>query len=323
MIDIRSQSGRRDVPSAHVAARSISFLLRVALATIALVTLPSLAACGGAGGGGVTPPPTDTTTTTPPPITWNLVWSDDFDGAAGASVDPARWSYDVGDGCSAGICGWGNNEKELYTNATDNASLDGQGHLAIVARVAALSVSCYYGPCQYTSAKITTRGKMSAAPGRVEARIRIPAGQGLWPAFWMLGNDFATAGWPASGELDIMENKGSQPNTSSSAIHGPGYSGNTPFAHANTIGPGTLADDFHVYAVEWDASKARFYVDGTMHYSVLRADIQRYGASILDKPYFVILNLAVGGNFDGDPKALGIFPATMLVDYVRVYAAAK
>jgi len=289
-----------------------------------LFALCGLAACGGAGGGGgVTPPPTDTTTT-PPPITWNLVWSDDFDGAAGASVDPAKWTFDLGDGCSAGICGWGNNEKEFYTNATDNVSLDGQGHLAIVARaMPALNVSCYYGPCSYTSAKITTRGKMNAAPGRVEARIKIPAGQGLWPAFWMLGNDFATAGWPASGELDIMENKGSLPNTSSSAIHGPGYSGNTPFAHANTIGPGTLADGYHVYAVEWDAEAARFYVDGTMHYLVLRSDIQRYGTSILDKPYYVILNLAVGGNFDGDPQSSAIFPATMLVDYVRVYTASK
>jgi beta-glucanase (GH16 family) len=260
----------------------------------------------------------------PTPSGWNLVWSDDFDGTAGASVDPAKWSFDLGDGSSAGIPGWGNNENEFYTNATDNVSLDGQGHLALVARSSpALDVSCYYGPCQYTSAKITTRGKMNAAPGRVEARIRIPAGQGLWPAFWMLGNDFATAGWPKAGELDIMENRGSAPNTSSSAIHGPGYSGNTPFAHANTIGPGTLADNFHVYAVEWDAENARFYVDGTMHYSVLRGDIQRYGASILDKPYYVILNLAVGGNFDGDPQSAAIFPATMLVDYVRVYTASK
>lgn len=322
MTDIRSHAGRRDLPSAHAASLSASSLLRVAFATVALSVLSSLAACGGSGGGGGVTPPIDTTTITP--ITWNLVWSDEFDGAAGAPVDPAKWVFDAGDGCAAGICGWGNNEKEYYTNGTDNVSLDGQGHLAIVARSApAISVSCYYGPCQYTSAKISTRGKMNAAPGRVEARIRIPAGQGLWPAFWMLGNDFSTVGWPASGELDIMENKGSAPNTSSSAIHGPGYSGNTPFAHANTIGPATLADDYHVYAVEWNAEYARFYVDGSMHYSVLRADIQRYGASILDKPYYVILNLAVGGNFDGDPGSAAIFPATMLVDYVRVYTASK
>ena len=318
MIDTRPDAGRRDLPSAH-AALSVRSLLRAALATVALSTF---AACGGSGGA-TTLPPTDTTTTPPPPITWNLVWSDEFDGAAGASVDPAKWSFDLGDGCP-GNCGWGNNEKEFYTNATDNVSLDGQGHLAIVARSApALNLSCYYGPCQFTSAKITTRGKMNAAPGRVEARIRIPAGQGLWPAFWMLGNDFSTLGWPAAGELDIMENKGSAPNTSSSAIHGPGYFGNTPFAHANTIGPATLADDYHVYAVEWDAEAAHFFVDGTLHYVVLRVDIQRYGTSILDKPYYIILNLAVGGNFDGDPKSDSILPATMLVDYVRVYTASK
>ena len=291
----------------------------VTLAALALVAQP---ACGGERA--VNPIlRVDTTTTPPPPVAWTQVWSDDFDGAAGASVDSTRWSFDLGDGSSAGIPGWGNNEKEFYTNATDNASLDGQGHLAIVARVAALSVSCYYGPCRYTSAKLTTRGKYAAAPGRVEARIRIPAGQGLWPAFWMLGNDFPTAGWPASGELDIMENKGSASNTSSSAIHGPNYSGNTPFQHANTIAPGTLADDYHLYAVEWDATSAKFYVDGTLHYAVYLADIQRYGTSILDKPYFIILNLAVGGNFDGDPKSDAILPATMLVDYVRVYTRSK
>ena len=286
-----------------------------------ILAFAATTACGGGAAASTTSPP-DTTTT--PKITYTQVWSDEFDGAAGSSVDPAKWSFDLGDGCTAGICGWGNNEKEYYTNAADNASLDGQGHLAIVARPAVLNTTCYYGPCKYTSAKITTRGKMSAAPGRVEARIRIPKGQGLWPAFWMLGNDFGTVGWPASGELDIMENKGSAPSTSSSAIHGPGYSGNTPFAHANTISaPATLADDYHLYAVEWDAVGASFYVDGIMHYQVLRVDIQRYGTSILDKPYYIILNLAVGGNFDGDPKSDSIFPATMLVDYVRVFTATK
>ena len=318
MIHTRPDGGRRIIPSAHAASLPATRLLVVALATFALSLL---AACGGATG--VNPILPIDTTTTPKPVTWNLVWSDEFDGAAGASVDPAKWAFDVGDGCTAGICGWGNNEKEYYTNGPENASLDGQGHLAIVARLSALSVSCYYCPCRYTSAKITTRGKMNAAPGRVEARIKIPGGQGLWPAFWMLGNDFASVGWPASGELDIMENKGSAPNTSSSAIHGPGYSGNTPFAHANVIGPGTLADNYHLYAVEWDAAGANFYVDGTLHYAVYRSDIQRYGMSILDKPYYIILNLAVGGNFDGDPKSDSILPATMLVDYVRVYAASK
>jgi beta-glucanase (GH16 family) len=314
MTRIHGSGRRRVAPPARPAARH-------ALAVVAFTLIVAAAgACGGDGGGSATtPPPTDTTTHLPPgPATLTQVWSDEFDGAAGASVDPTKWTFDLGDGG-----GWGNNEREFYTNAPDNISLDGQGNLAIVARVAALSVSCYYGPCRYTSAKITTRGKLAALPGRVEARIKLPAGQGLWPAFWMLGNDFPTVGWPASGELDIMENKGSAPNTSSSAIHGPGYFGNTPFAHSNSIAPGTLADDFHVYAVEWDANSAKFYVDNTLHYTVFRSDLQRYGTSILDKPYFIILNLAVGGNFDGNPSSDAIFPATMLVDYVRVFTMTK
>jgi beta-glucanase (GH16 family) len=318
MIDPGICDGRRVPPSPPAASPRILPVLRVALTTLALAVL---AACGaGAAAATTTLPPADTTTV--PPITWTQVWSDEFDGGAGAPVDSAKWGFDLGDGCPAN-CGWGNNEKEYYTNAPDNASLDGQGHLAIVARPAVLNTTCYYGPCKYTSAKLTTRGKLAAAPGRVEARIKLPSGQGLWPAFWMLGNDFPTVGWPASGELDIMENKGSTPNTSSSAIHGPGYFGNTPFAHANVVNPGTLADDFHTYAVVWDAVGASFSVDGIMHYEVLRSDVQRYGPSILDKPYFIILNLAVGGNFDGDPKSDAILPATMLVDYVRVYTRSK
>jgi beta-glucanase (GH16 family) len=275
-------------------------------------------ACGG-GGAASTSPDTTPTTPTPPAITCTQVWSDEFDGPAGTPVDGTKWTFDLGDGCGAGNCGWGNQEKEYYTNSIDNASLDGQGNLAIVARPAVLNVSCWYGPCRYSSAKITTRGTLAAGPGRVEARIKLPLGQGLWPAFWMLGNDFGTVGWPASGELDIMEYRGSTPRVSSSAVHGPGYSGATPFHHENSIGSGTLADAFHVYTVEWNATLVRFSVDGAAHYSVGRSDLLLYGPSILDKPYFIILNLAVGGNFDGDPATDAILPATMLVDYVRVY----
>ena len=316
MIETHTHDGRRDAPSARAASSLAVTALSFSLLALALA---ATTACGAAAGDTLLRP--DTTKVTP--ITYTQAWSDEFDGAAGTSVDPAKWSFDLGDGCSSGICGWGNNEKEYYTNAPDNVSLDGQGHLAIVARPAVLNVSCYYGPCRYASGKITTRGKLAAAPGRVEARIKLPAGQGLWPAFWMLGNDFPTVGWPASGELDIMENRGSAPSISSSAIHGPGYFGNTPFAHANTVVPANLTDDFHLYAVEWNAGSAQFYVDGIMHYDVGRTDLQRYGVSILDKPYFIILNLAVGGNFDGDPRSDAILPATMLVDYVRVYTASK
>jgi len=254
----------------------------------------------------------------PSPVAWTQVWSDEFDGPAGAAIDSTKWRYDTGDGCASGNCGWGNSEKEYYGAAPENIALNGQGQLEIVARTAPAGLACYYGPCRYTSAKITTRGKRSVAPGRVEARIRLSAGQGLWPAFWMLGTNIAAVGWPACGELDIMENRGSAPTTTSSAVHGPGYSGNTPFAHPHVLARGTVADTFHTFAVEWDSLRIRYFVDDSLHYTVTRGDVQRYGNWVFDQSFFVILNLAVGGHFDGDPQSDAIFPATMLVDYVRV-----
>jgi beta-glucanase (GH16 family) len=256
---------------------------------------------------------------TPPSGRWIQTWSDEFEGPAGARIDSTKWDYDIGDGCARGNCGWGNKEKEYYTDSPSNVTLNGRGQLMIVARTAPAGLRCYYGRCLYTSAKVTTREKLLVEPGRVEARIRLSAGKGLWPAFWMLGRDVATMGWPAGGEIDIMENKGSEPTISSSAIHGPGYSGATPFAHRNRLGRGSLTYDFHIFAVEWDSLGAKFYVDDVPHYSVTRGQLQRYGRSILDQPFFLILNLAVGGHFDGDPQSDAIFPATMLVDYVRVY----
>ena len=261
-------------------------------------------------------------TASPPatPALWVQVWSDEFDGPVGTRVDAAKWTYDVGDGCQQGNCGWGNNEKEYYTDAVENVALNGQGQLAIVARTASTALTCYYGPCRYTSGKITTRGLMDVTPpGRVEARIKLSAGQGLWPAFWMLGSDIATTSWPACGELDIMENKGSQPTISSSAVHGPGYSGGDALFHVQPLQSGSLASDFHTFAVEWDSNGAKFFVDGVPHYFVTRANVQQHGPFVFDKPFFVILNLAVGGHFDGDPASDAIFPATMLVDYVRVF----
>ena len=255
-----------------------------------------------------------------PTSEWVQVWSDEFDGVSGSHIDTTNWSYETSDGCQVGICGWGNSEKEYYTDSTDNIALNGQGQLQIVARTAPAGLSCYYGPCRYTSAKITTRGKMLASPGRVEARIKLPAGQGLWPAFWMLGHGNPVTPWPDCGEIDIMENKGSQLSTTSSALHGPGYSGATPFAHSHDLPSGKLAEDFHTFAVEWDSLHVRWFVDDTAHYGVTRDAVRRYGKSVLDQPFFVILNLAVGGHFDGDPQSDAIFPAAMLVDYVRVFA---
>ncbi len=275
-------------------------------------------ACGGVhasssgGGGGTTQPP--------PPVQWTQIWSDEFDGPAGAPVDASKWVNDIGDGCNQGNCGWGNNEKEYYSSDVGNISTNGQGQLVIVGKTAPAGLSCYYGACRYTSAKITTRGKLAVSPaGRVEARIKLSSGQGLWPAFWMLGSTCPQTPWPNCGEIDIMENKGSQPGTTSSALHGPGYSGNTPFAHAQNFASGSITD-FHVYAVEWNTAFVRWMVDGVEHYNVSLGEINQYGASVLDKSFILILNQAIGGHFDGDPQSDAILPATMMVDYVRVFA---
>jgi beta-glucanase (GH16 family) len=253
---------------------------------------------------------------------WIQVAGDEFDGPARGRIDSTKWRYETADGCKEGICGWGNDEKQYYTDASENIALTGQGQLTIVARRAPAGLTCHYGPCRYTSAKITSRGKVVISPGRVEARIKLPAGQGLWSAFWMLGHGHAATPWPACGELDIMENKGSDPTTTSSAVHGPGYSGATPFTRAKRLTVGTSTGEFHTFAVEWDSLQVRFFVDDTAHYVVTRGDLERFGRSVLDQPFFVNVNLAVGGHFDGDPRSDAIFPATMLVDYVRVYSAA-
>ena len=278
----------------------------------AIVCLAFLACTGPS----LAPRPGTTSTPAPEP---KQVWVDEFDGPAGSRVDSTKWHYDLGDGCQSGNCGWGNQEKEWYTSASENVSLNGRGQLQIVARSAAVGLTCYYGACRYTSAKITTRGTLDVAPGRVEARIKLPAGQGLWPAFWLLGTDIGAVGWPQCGELDIMENHGSNMTSTSSAMHGPGYSGNTPFVHSYQLAGTTFADDFHTFAVEWDSTRVAFFVDGTQHYIIQRDEVQRHGNWVFGQPFFIILNLAVGGTFDGDPRSDKILPATMLVDYVRVY----
>jgi beta-glucanase (GH16 family) len=237
--------------------------------------------------------------------TWNLVWSDEFNGT---SVNTANWTFETGGH------GWGNQELENYTNGA-NASVSG-GILTITARRTTTG-SCWYGTCQYTSTRMKTQGKREIRYGRIEARMALPSGKGLWPAFWMLGSNIGTAGWPACGEIDIMENRGSSPGTASSAIHGPGYSGATPFNHSTGISAG----GFNTYAVEWNATQMRFLVNGAVHYTVSKSTIQTRGNWVFDQPFFIIMNLAVGGHFDGNPTASTVFPASVRVDYVRVYQA--
>jgi beta-glucanase (GH16 family) len=246
---------------------------------------------------------------------WNLIWSDEFDGEAGTPIDDSKWTHELGGS------GWGNNELEFYTNLPENASLDGNGNLAIVARVDdSGSRACHYGLCQYTSARLVTRDKFEFTYGRVEARLRIPRGQGIWPAFWMLGENITQVGWPASGEIDIMENIGREPQTVHGTLHGPGYSGADNIGRPYNIDE-DFADDFHVYAVDWDENAIRWYVDGNL-YSILTPNDLRGNEWVYDHDFFILLNVAVGGHWPGMPDDTTIFPQTMLVDYVRVYQLA-
>ncbi|MEU7902871.1 family 16 glycosylhydrolase [Actinoplanes sp. NPDC049118] len=238
-----------------------------------------------------------------------ITWQDEFNGAAGAPIDASKWKFDIGGG------GWGNNERQYYTNSTSNVSQDGQGHLAITARKENPgNYQCHYGTCQYTSGRILTADKFSQRYGRFEAGIKVPKGQGIWPAFWMLGGN----NWPTTGEIDIMENVGKEPNTVYGTVHGPGYSGGEGIGGNRNIGA-PLSNAFHNYSVEWSPNLIVWFLDGSEYFRVTPASL---GGDqwVFDHAFFMILNVAVGGNWPGYPDASTVFPQTMLVDYVRVSA---
>jgi len=253
------------------------------------------------------------------PPKWNLTWSDDFDGPAGTPPDPAYWEYEIGGS------GWGNAELQFYTARPENVSLDGLGHLAIIARKEA------YQGRSYTSARINTRGKFEQGLGRWEARMRLPSGMGIWPAFWLLGASFPQVGWPACGEIDIMELRGQAPGVVNGTLHATGFSGgNSLTAQYVCQEPPSCAtppctplcpfnEDFHVFAVEVEADRIRFEVDGSV-YQEVRQDRRPTGSAWpFSSPFFAILNVAVGGVYVGAPDVTTVFPQTMLVDYVRYY----
>jgi beta-glucanase (GH16 family) len=240
-----------------------------------------------------------------------ITWQDEFNAPAGTPVDGSRWTAEIGGG------GWGNNERQYYTNSTSNAVHDGQGNLVITARREnPNNYQCHYGRCEYTSARLITRDKFAQAYGKFEARIKIPRGQGIWPAFWMLGDNFGSVGWPNAGEIDIMENVGKEPNTVYGTVHGPGYSGGAGITGGRTIGR-PLADDFHTYAIEWEPNLIRWFLDGQEYHRITPANLggNRW---VFDHPFFMLLNVAVGGNWPGMPDASSTYPQSMVVDYVRV-----
>ncbi len=243
---------------------------------------------------------------------WKLIWSDEFNAPNGSAVDRTKWTFDIGGE------GWGNQELESYTDRPQNSYIQ-DGNLVIQA-----NAEKYTGKDgltrNYTSARIKTLGKFSHTYGRFEARMKLPAGQGVWPAFWLLGDDIEKVGWPACGEIDIMENIGKEPSTIHGSIHGPGYVGSTGIEAPYSLpDKKRFADDFHVFAIEWDTDSVSFFVDQELYVRRTRADLKPGWTWVFDKPYFLILNLAIGGDWPGNPDATTVFPQTMLVDYVRVY----
>lgn len=239
---------------------------------------------------------------------WQLTWSDEFEGAESSLPDSSKWTFDLGTGQD----GWGNSELQTYTNSTDNISLDGNGNLVITA------IKSGNG---FTSARIKTQGLFEQQYGRFEARMITPYGPGLWPAFWMLGADVETNIWPACGEIDVMELRGQEPSRIHGSLHGPGYSGGNCITKSYVLGNGRFDSDYHIFAVEWDEDKIDFFVDDFLYQRVERSDVP--GEWVFDQPFFLILNVAVGGNYVGFPTNQTPFPQKMIVDYVRVYREVK
>ena len=276
----------------------------VVIFLLSLCTLAGAVSCGGQAAQSTAPP-------TPAP-SYQVVWADEFSGPDGSAPDATKWAIQTGGG------GWGNNELESYTARPSNVQVSG-GNLVITA-VKEEYTGADGIARHYTSARMQTKGLFSQQYGRFEARIKIPKGQGMWPAFWMLGNNIDTAGWPACGEIDIMENIGKEPSMVHATLHAPNYPPEGYTAAYTLANGAAFADDFHVFAVEWESRQVRLYVDGTLYATDTQAASPQPNSWPFDsQPFFLLLNLAVGGNWPGNPDATTQFPQQMLVDYVRVY----
>jgi beta-glucanase (GH16 family) len=239
-----------------------------------------------------------------------LVWSDEFDGT---EVDLSKWTFQLGDGTEVGLPpGWGNNELQYYQ--AENATVAGS-FLTITAKEESV------GGRDYTSARMRSLGKGDWTFGRMEMRAKMPIGQGLWPAFWMLPSDSIYGTWAASGEIDIVEYIGSQPDRIIGTIHyGGPWPGNVYSSTDYFLPSGTFHDDFHVFALEWELGEIRWYVDGLL-YATRNYWYSTGGAfpAPFDVDFHLLLNLAVGGNLPGPPDATTVFPQEYVIDYVRVY----
>jgi beta-glucanase (GH16 family) len=250
-----------------------------------------------------TPRPTPSPSSTPEPVRWEIAWQDEFDGS---ELDLKNWTFDLGSG------GWGNQEWQTYTDRPENVRVE-NGMLVIEAR----QEEATFGPQPYSSARIKTQGLHAWQYGRIEARLKLPYGQGIWPAFWMLGENITQNGWPACGEIDIMEYLGKEPDHIYAGVHAPGYSGDKGVGSGITTAADSLRNDFHVYAIEWEENEIRWYFDDQEYFKLTPQDVPDQW--IFDQPFFIILNLAVGGEWPGYPDETTAFPQFLYVDYVRVY----
>ena len=241
----------------------------------------------------------------------NLVLSDEFD--TDDFIDSDIWTFDIGNGTN----GWGNNEEQFYTKRTENVSVQ-NGTLIIKA------IKEDYSGSDYTSSKILTKGLKEQAYGRFEARIQLPTGQGMWPAFWLLGANCGdgtadTEVWPNCGEIDIMEYRGQEPTVVHGSVHGPGYAGGNAITKTYALENDRFDTGFHVFGIEWTPEYINYYVDDVLYNQITREQVEEKGTWVFDQPFYIIINLAVGGNFIGAPNEETVFPQTMLIDYVRVY----
>jgi beta-glucanase (GH16 family) len=255
-----------------------------------------------------------TTTATPQTSAspWQLTWSDEFNAPNGSPPDPAKWNI-VTEGK-----GFGNNELETYTDRPANIQQQ-NGNLVITAQKENLTGPDGV-PRNYTSARINTQNHFTQKYGRFEARIQLPTGKGIWPAFWLLGDDLDTTHWPDCGEIDILETIGA-PDTMYSTIHGPGYSGSKGLSTKFALPAGQQVDNaFHLYAVEWSPDDIKFFFDNHLIVERTPADLPSNTKWVYDHPFYLLLNLAVGGLWPGNPDDSTVFPQRMLVDYVRVYS---
>jgi len=258
-----------------------------------------------------------------PPESWVITVEDEFDGEEGTPPDPAIWTYDIGGD------GWGNEQLEFNTDRPENVSHDGQGHLRIVA------LKEFYKGNEYTSARIKTQVRrceddndiecgFEQEQGRFEARMKLPLGAGLWPAFWLLGANIDEVPWPGCGEIDVMEYQGQRPGRVFGTLHGPGYSAGESISGEISLPEGeTFADDFHVFAIEWDPGRITFSMDGEVYHIVRSADVRNADVPdprwVFNNEFFIIMNLAVGGTLGGPVRPETVFPAEVVVDYVRLF----